>query len=133
MAETTYTPTYKQKYLNEVRPHLIKKFDLKSMMEAPKIEKITLNIGLGNAKNDSKALQAALDELMLITGQKPIVTKEKKDVVGNLPLHEYKEKIEPENGQLIIWPSHVLHEVPKQLCDHERIMIAGDVLFDRWA
>jgi len=80
MAETTYTPTYKQKYLNEVRPHLIKKFDLKSMMEAPKIEKITLNIGLGNAKNDSKALQAALDELMLITGQKPIVTKAKKDV-----------------------------------------------------
>jgi len=80
MAEATYTPTYKQKYLNEVRPHLIKKFDLKSMMEAPKIEKITLNIGLGNAKNDSKALKAALDELMLITGQKPIVTKAKKDV-----------------------------------------------------
>ena len=80
MAEATYTPTYKQKYLNEVRPHLIKKFDLESVMEAPKIEKITLNIGLGNAKNDSKALKAALDELMLITGQKAIVTKAKKDV-----------------------------------------------------
>ena len=80
MAEATYTPTYKHKYLNEVRPHLIKKFDLKSVMAAPKIEKITLNIGLGNAKNDSKALKAALDELMLITGQKPIVTKAKKDV-----------------------------------------------------
>ena len=80
MAEATYTPTYKQKYLNEVRPHLIKKFDLESVMAAPKIEKITLNIGLGNAKNDSKALKAALDELMLITGQKPIVTKAKKDV-----------------------------------------------------
>ena len=48
------------------------------------------------------------------------------------PTSEGKEEIEPENGQLIIWPSHVLHEVPKQLCDHERIMIAGDVLFDRW-
>jgi len=80
MAEATYTPTYKQKYLNEVRPHLIKKFNLESVMAAPKIEKITLNIGLGNAKNDSKALKAALDELMLITGQKPIVTKAKKDV-----------------------------------------------------
>ena len=80
MAEATYTPTYKQKYLNEVRPHLIKKFDLESVMAAPKIEKITLNIGLGNAKNDSKALKAALDELMLLTGQKPIVTKAKKDV-----------------------------------------------------
>ena len=42
MAEATYTPTYKQKYLNEVRPHLIKKFDLESVMAAPKIEKITL-------------------------------------------------------------------------------------------
>ena len=80
MAEATYTPTYKQKYLNEVSPHLIKTFNLESVMEAPKIEKITLNIGLGNAKNDSKALKAALDELMLITGQKPIVTKAKKDV-----------------------------------------------------
>jgi len=49
------------------------------------------------------------------------------------PTSEGKEEIEPEDGQLIIWPSHVLHEVPKQLCDHERIMIAGDVLFDRWA
>ena len=49
------------------------------------------------------------------------------------PTSEDKEEIEPEDGQLIIWPSHVLHEVPKQICDHERIMIAGDVLFDRWA
>jgi ABC-type Na+ transport system ATPase subunit NatA len=44
-----------------------------------------------------------------------------------------ESKKQPEDGQLIIWPSHVLHEVPKQLCDHERIMIAGDGLFDRWA
>ena len=80
MAKVEYIPSYKKKYLNDVRPHLVKKFNLKSMMQAPKIQKITLNIGLGDAKNNSKALQAALDELMLITGQKPVITKARKDV-----------------------------------------------------
>ena len=48
------------------------------------------------------------------------------------PTSEGKNEIEPENGQLIMWPSHVLHEVPKQVCSHERVMIAGDIIFDRW-
>ena len=74
------TPNYKKKYLEEVRPHIMKKFNLSSIMQVPKIEKITLNIGIGDAKNNKKALQAALEELMLITGQKPIITKAKKDV-----------------------------------------------------
>jgi|TARA_B100000902_G_scaffold387459_1_gene431616 large subunit ribosomal protein L5 len=73
-------PNYKKKYLDEVRPHLMKTFNLSTIMQVPKIEKITLNIGLGNAKENKKALQAALDELMLITGQKPVITKAKKDV-----------------------------------------------------
>ena len=73
-------PNYKKKYLDEVRPHLMKTFSLSTTMQVPKIEKITLNIGLGNAKENKKALQAALDELMLITGQKPVITKAKKDV-----------------------------------------------------
>ena len=73
-------PNYKKKYLHEVRPHLMKTFNLSTIMQVPKIEKITLNIGLGNAKENKKALQAALDELMLITGQKPVITKAKKDV-----------------------------------------------------
>ena len=46
MAKVEYIPAYKKKYLNDVRPHLVKKFNLKSIMEAPKIQKITLNIGL---------------------------------------------------------------------------------------
>ena len=71
---------YKKKYLDEVRPHLMKAFNLSTVMQVPKIEKITLNIGLGNAKENKKALQSALDELMLITGQKPVTTKAKKDV-----------------------------------------------------
>ena len=73
-------PYYMKKYLDEVRPHLMKTFSLSTVMQVPKIEKITLNIGLGNAKENKKALQAALDELMLITGQKPVITKAKKDV-----------------------------------------------------
>ena len=73
-------PNYKKKYLDEVRPHLMKTFGLSTVMQVPKIEKVTLNIGLGNAKENKKALQAALDELMLITGQKPVITKAKKDV-----------------------------------------------------
>ena len=71
---------YKKKYLEVVGPHLMKTFNLSTVMQVPKIEKITLNVGLGNAKENKKALQAALDELMLITGQKPVITKAKKDV-----------------------------------------------------
>ena len=73
-------PNYKKKYLDEVRPHLMKKFEFTSIMQVPKIEKITLNIGIGNAKDNKKALQSALEELMLITGQKPVVTTAKKDI-----------------------------------------------------
>ena len=73
-------PNYKKKYLDEVRPHLMKKFEFSSIMQVPKIEKITLNIGIGNAKDNKKALQSALEELMLITGQKPVVTTAKKDI-----------------------------------------------------
>ena len=73
-------PNYKKKYLDEVRPHLMKKFEFSSIMQVPKIEKITLNIGIGDAKNNKKALQSALEELMLITGQKPVTTKFKKSI-----------------------------------------------------
>jgi large subunit ribosomal protein L5 len=73
-------PNYKKKYLDEVRPHLMKKFEFSSIMQVPKIEKITLNIGIGDAKNNKKALQSALEELMLITGQKPVITTAKKDI-----------------------------------------------------
>ena len=73
-------PNYKKKYSDEVRPYLMKKFNFSSIMQVPKVEKITLNIGLGDAKNNKKSLQSALDELMLITGQKPVISIAKKDV-----------------------------------------------------
>ena len=75
-----YNPNYKKKYFEEVRPYLIKKFGFSSIMQAPKIEKVTLNMGIGDAKTNQKSLQSALEELLLITGQKPIITKAKKDV-----------------------------------------------------
>ncbi|NLY67074.1 MAG: 50S ribosomal protein L5 [Tissierellia bacterium] len=70
----------KEKYINEVIPALMERFQYKNVMEVPKLEKIVINIGLGEAKDNPKALESAVNELSLITGQKPIVTKAKKSV-----------------------------------------------------
>jgi len=72
----------KEKYLNEVAPALMQKFQYKSVMEIPKLEKVVLNMGLGNTKENAKALDAAVSELTLIAGQKPVVTKAKKSVAA---------------------------------------------------
>ena len=61
----------KAKYENEVRPSLIEKFDYSSVMAAPKLEKIVLNMGVGDATQNSKNLDEAVEELGLISGQKP--------------------------------------------------------------
>ena len=75
-------PGLKDKYLNEVAPALKSKFNYKSVMEVPKLEKVVLNMGIGDAKDDPKALDAAVNDLTLISGQKPIVTKAKKSVAA---------------------------------------------------
>lgn len=67
----------KEKYLNEVSPALMSKFGYKSVMQLPKVEKIVINMGVGDAVQNSKALDAAVEELTIITGQKPVVTKAK--------------------------------------------------------
>lgn len=72
----------KAKYENEVRPSLIKKFDYSSVMAAPKLEKIVLNMGVGDATQNSKNLDEAVEELGLISGQKPLITKAKKSIAG---------------------------------------------------
>ena len=64
-----------QAYKNEIFKALMEKFGYKNPMQVPKLEKITLNIGLGEAKENSKLMDTAIEELKLITGQKPIVTK----------------------------------------------------------
>ena len=70
----------KEKYLNEVIPAMKEKFQYKSVMEVPKLEKIVVNMGLGDAKDNAKALEAAVNEMAAIVGQKPVVTRAKKSV-----------------------------------------------------
>ena len=74
--------TIKKLYTEEVAPALIKKFAYKSTMQIPKMDKIVINIGLGEAKDNPKAIDAALSDLSQITGQKPVVTKAKKSVAN---------------------------------------------------
>lgn len=72
----------KEKYVNEVQPSLIEKFNYTSSMQAPKLEKIVLNMGVGDAVSNSKNLDEAVAELALISGQKPLVTRAKKSIAG---------------------------------------------------
>ena len=72
----------KEKYINEVKAPLMDKFQYKSPMQIPKLEKIVINMGLGDAKENTKLLQKAVEELETISGQKPIVTKAKKSVAN---------------------------------------------------
>ena len=77
-----YTPRLKTKYTEEVAPALMKKFEYKSSMQIPKMDKITVNVGAGEARDNAKVLDAVVADLMKITGQKPVVTKAKKSVAN---------------------------------------------------
>ncbi|WP_404803371.1 50S ribosomal protein L5 [Mammaliicoccus sciuri] len=70
----------KEKFNNEISAELVKKFNYSSVMEVPKIEKIVVNMGIGDAVQNSKVLDSAVEELQAITGQKPLVTKAKKSI-----------------------------------------------------
>ncbi|MDD4600533.1 50S ribosomal protein L5 [bioreactor metagenome] len=72
----------KEKYLNEVAPALMKKFGYANVMEIPKIEKVVLNMGVGDAVGNPKALDAAIADMTQIAGQKPIVTRAKKSIAA---------------------------------------------------
>src|SRR5581483_5802708 len=70
----------KQRYLEEIRPALIERFGYSTPMEAPRITKITVNMGVGDAKQDSKMLEAATEQLAIITGQRPSVRRARKSI-----------------------------------------------------
>ncbi len=72
----------REQYEKEVIPALKKKFNYKSIMEVPKLEKIVINIGLGDIRDNPKALDNAMNDLSIITGQKPIITKAKKSIAA---------------------------------------------------
>ena len=72
----------KEKYLNEIVPSLKEKHGYKTIMEVPKIEKIVINMGVGDALQNSKLIDAAVADLEKISGQKPVITKAKKSIAG---------------------------------------------------
>lgn len=72
----------KTKFTEEVTPKLVEQFGYTSVMQVPKVEKIVVNMGVGDAVSNAKNLEKAVDELTLLTGQKPIVTKAKKSIAG---------------------------------------------------
>ena len=74
--------TFKKLYNEQIADSLMKKFNYKSKMEVPKLEKIVINMGVGEASKDSKFMEAAVKDLELIAGQKPVVTKARKSIAG---------------------------------------------------
>lgn len=80
MSTVKYTPRLADKYKNEVLPALVKKFAYKSVMQAPKLEKICINRGVNGAVADKKMVDVAVEELTMITGQKAVPTMSKKDI-----------------------------------------------------
>ena len=72
----------REQYEKEVIPALMKKFNYKSVMEVPKIDKIVINIGLGDVKDNPKSLENAMNDLAQITGQRPIITKARKSIAA---------------------------------------------------
>ena len=74
--------TFKKLYNEQIADSLMKKFNYSSKMEVPKLEKIVINMGVGEASTDSKFIEAAVKDLELIAGQKPVVTKARKSIAG---------------------------------------------------
>jgi large subunit ribosomal protein L5 len=82
MAETTYTPRLKVRFREELVPRLVQELGYENVMQAPRLEKIVVNMGIGDAVKDGRMLDAALGDLEVITGQKPVVTKARKSIAG---------------------------------------------------
>ncbi|WP_442602736.1 50S ribosomal protein L5 [Paenibacillus sp. KN14-4R] len=81
----------KERYLNEITPALMQKFNYTTVMQVPKIEKVVINMGVGEAVSNSKVLDSAVADLEKITGQKPVITRAKKSIAGfklreNMPI-----------------------------------------------
>lgn len=72
----------KDRFLNEITPALMQKFNYTSVMQVPKVEKVVINMGVGDAVGNSKLLDAAVEDLQAISGQKPVVTRAKKSIAG---------------------------------------------------
>ena len=100
-----YVPRLKEKYLKEIRTGLKEKFSYKNDMMIPKLQKIVLNMGVGEAVGDSKKIKSAHADLRIISGQQPLITKAKKSIAGF--------KVREEMPLAVICsPSHIKNIVP---------------------
>jgi large subunit ribosomal protein L5 len=91
MAETAYVPRLRTQYEDSIKAELLKEFGYKNVMQLPKLEKIVLNMGIGEAVNDTKKVKSAAADLEKIAGQKPVITHARKSIAGfkvreNMPL-----------------------------------------------
>ena len=82
MAETTTMPTLKARYYDEIQAQLKEQLELDNIMQVPRLEKISVNMGVGEAAINKKAIEGALTDLSIITGQKPSITKAKKSIAS---------------------------------------------------
>ncbi|MEQ1902450.1 MAG: 50S ribosomal protein L5 [Devosia sp.] len=91
MAETAYTPRLRAKFDDAIRAELVKQFGYTNVMQTPRLDKIVLNMGVGEAVNDTKKVKAAAADLEKIAGQKPVITHARNSIAGfkvreNMPL-----------------------------------------------
>ncbi len=77
-----YVPRLKLRYLQEVVPKLMERFGYKNIMQVPKITKVVINVGVGDGKDDARAIESTVKEISLITGQKPVVKRAKRAIAG---------------------------------------------------
>ncbi len=80
MSKDSYTPRLKQHYLNVLKDELVKKFGYQNRMQVPRLEKVVLNMGVGEGINDAKKVTVAANDLGLIAGQKPVITRARKSI-----------------------------------------------------
>jgi large subunit ribosomal protein L5 len=82
MSQTTYVPRLKTRFREEVVPRLQRELGLDNPMQVPRLDRVVLNMGVGDALKDARMLEAAVDDLTTITGQKPVITKARKSIAG---------------------------------------------------
>jgi large subunit ribosomal protein L5 len=82
MAEQTYTPRLKARFRDELVPKLMDQLGLANVMQVPRLDKVVINMGVGDAVKDARMLDAAIEDLQVITGQRPVVTKARKSIAG---------------------------------------------------
>ena len=82
MEDTTVAPRFKEKYQSEIVPALMERFDYSNVHQVPRLEKIVVNMGVGQAAQDIKQLDGAVEDLAIVTGQKAMITRAKKSIAG---------------------------------------------------